>query len=999
MRIQKRILAIFGVALIATTYFFYFIYKNHKKIAEDSSKAIQNQEIINKIDSAFYSIANLESNTKSFIITGSGAFEQEARNDVSTLKTIADEFKSLPKTNNEDNAIISGIIEKIIQKVNFELEIIETNKVSQKNALEIMAGMNDRFITDSLKQFLARLQDSYSRQVNSHINERRLISNSNLKFSIIIGVFALILIGIILTQVNRFMRLKRTAENDARLKEIKYSRFVENSGMVLLTTDLEGNISFVNNRVGFLTGYEPSEIIGKHFSFLVGQQWVPAINNNFKKQLQTKGYELLIEFPLNVKSGGQIWVEQSSIILFDNGTPTGFQCIVKDITERKKMDIEKKKIELEREESQYRLQSILDNTTLIIYIKDLEGRYLLINKTYKEIFHFTEEQAIGKTDFDLLPEDEAQRNYDIDQYVIREQKTIEMEETISQPDGNRNLLLVRFPLFDKNHKIYGIGGIATDNTERFLYGQHLIEAKTKAEMAEQLQEQFLANMSHEIRTPMNGIIGMTNILIDSPLTEEQKEFVQVIKRSSDNLLILINDILDISKIKAGKLRIENIDFRLREVIETTMAPFNVKIMEKGLKLGVVVDRNIPDSLAGDPHRLNQILTNLLSNAIKFTENGEINLGIKMLSNQEDNIALEFSISDTGIGISADKLHYIFESFTQAETGITRKFGGTGLGLSITKKLIELQGGKIDVTSMPNKGTTFTFIINYDVANKDVPQKQEAGVEEENIPGESLAGKKILVIEDNETNRKVIYHMLKKVGIATNMACNGKEAVKLLEEGHQCDLIIMDLQMPEMDGFDTTIYIRNQLKLTIPIIAMTASAMRNEKAKCLELGMNEYLTKPFVPAELYRQLKRYLLSNHADAIVHTEETKPAEDTKEQEKLYSLDHLIELDDVDCLYEVLQLFLDSTPIALSDISAAIKETNWDQVYKQSHKLKSSLGLLQMNKLLSFVTRMESDAKDKINLDRISKDFKVAEKLFKEVKPMIEAELKEASILLIKN
>ncbi|MBK5270554.1 MAG: PAS domain S-box protein, partial [Bacteroidia bacterium] len=352
------------------------------------------------------------------------------------------------------------------------------------------------------------------------------------------------------------MRLRKSAENDARLKEIKYSNIVENSGLVLLTTDLNGNISFVNNRVGFLTGYGPTEIIGKHFSFLVDKEWIPVINNNFKEQLFTKEYELLIEFPLNVKSGSQVWVEQSSIILFDEGKPTGFQCIVKDISERKKIEVEAKKIELEREESQYRLQSILDNTTLIIYIKDLEGRYLLINKTYKEIFHLTDEQAIGKTDFDLLPEAEAQRNFDIDQYVIREQKTIEMEETISQAEGTQNLLLVRFPLFDKNQKIYGVGGIATDNTERFLYGQHLIEAKGKAEMAEQLQEQFLANMSHEIRTPMNGIIGMTNILMDSSLNEEQKDFVQVIKKSSDNLLVLINDILDISKIKAGKLRIE-----------------------------------------------------------------------------------------------------------------------------------------------------------------------------------------------------------------------------------------------------------------------------------------------------------------------------------------------------------------------------------------------------------------------------------------------------------
>ncbi|HYM95181.1 MAG TPA: response regulator, partial [Chitinophagaceae bacterium] len=673
-----------------------------------------------------------------------------------------------------------------------------------------------------------------------------------------------------------------------------------------------------------------------------------------------------------------------------------FQCIVKDIMERKKAEMEAKKSELEKEENQYRLQSILDNAALIVYIKDLEGRYTLINKLYKDIYQFTEEQAIGKTDFELLPEAEAQRNYDIEQYVIREQKTIEMEETISRSGSPRNLLMVRFPLFDKNQKIYGITGIATDMTERFLYGKHLIEEKSKAEMAEQLQEQFLANMSHEIRTPMNGIIGMTNILSESPLNDEQREFVQVIKKSSDNLLVLINDILDISKIKAGKLRIEKIDFFLRETVENTLIPFNVKIMEKGLKLGFVVDRNIPDSLVGDPHRLNQILTNLLGNAIKFTEKGEINLEIKLLNRQTDSVSLEFSVSDTGIGIFGDKLQYIFESFTQAETGITRKFGGTGLGLSITRKLIELQRGTIDVTSMPDKGTTFTFVLSYTISKqKKSTKKQQQNLELDN--GESFAGKKILLVEDNETNRKVIYHMLKKFGIQVQMVCNGKEAVKLLTEGHSWDLIIMDLQMPEMDGFETTKYIRQKLNLTTPIIAMTASALRNEKAKCFELGMNEYLTKPFVPANLYFQLKRFLFSN--DVARNDVQDKAADNDKEIFKPYNLAHLIELDDIDCMCEVLQLFLESTPVSLNEISAGIKVKNWDLVYKQSHKLKSSLGLLQMDEFLSVITRIELNAKEIKNLDSIPDDFRKAEKLFDEVKPMIETELKEAVETAVKN
>jgi PAS domain S-box-containing protein len=502
------------------------------------------------------------------------------------------------------------------------------------------------------------------------------------------------------------------------------------------------------------------------------------------------------------------------------------------------MESELKKIELEREEHQFRLQSILDNTPLMIFIKDLNGRYLLANKSYKDAFNFTSEQIIGKTDFDLVSEANAERYKEIDEYVIREQKNVEVEETIEQAGVSKNLLIVKFPLFDKNNTIYGISGIASDITERYLYGLHLIEARRKAELAEQLQEQFLANMSHEIRTPMNGIIGMTNILLNTPMSNEQKDFVHIIKKSSDSLMVLINDILDLSKIKAGKLRIEHIDFRLRETVEQTISTFRVLINDKGLKLRTSVDLSIPDSLTGDPHRLNQILNNLISNAIKFTAAGEISFEIKPINQSKNEIELLFSISDTGIGIPQEKLESIFESFSQAESGTSRKFGGSGLGLSITKKLIEMQHGSIEVKSMPGKGTEFNFTIKYAIPAHTVA-KQYDNVKQERLNEGGLSGKRVLVVEDNEANQKVIYHMLDKIGIDADLADNGKVAIKLLEDGFQYDLVIMDLQMPEMDGFETTQYIRQDLKLTIPIIAMIVMSFLNFFLKVFRLQQCSY----------------------------------------------------------------------------------------------------------------------------------------------------------------
>jgi PAS domain S-box-containing protein len=996
MRIKKRILFIFGIALITTAGFFYFLYYNNQKIVNNSLQVLQAQKIIKNIDSAFYSIADVESGVKNLVIAGDVSFEPKVMNDIATLKRVSYELIKLKGVNASESLIINNLIQQIKQKIDLELELVRTNKISRQKALELLAEMKDQPVTDSLRQLLAGLRNIYSNQLNTELAENKAISKADLESSVIIGILAMILIGLILYQVNRYMSLRNLAEREAQNKEVKYSRFIEDSGLIVVLADLKGNINFVNKRVKNCTGIEPEEIIGKHFSTLVDKTWVPIINNNFRRQIQTKEFELQIEFPLNVKSGEPIWVEQSSTVMSEDGKPVGFQCILKDITEKKKAEEEAKKSEMEKEENQYRLQSILDNSTLIVYIKDLDGRYLLINKKYKELYQLTEEQAIGKTDFDLLSSDEAQRNFDMDQYVIREQKTIEIEETIEKSGNTYNLLMVRFPLYDKNHNIYGTVGIANDITERFLYGKHLIEEKSKAEMAEQLQEQFLANMSHEIRTPMNGIIGMTNILIDTPLSDEQKEFVHVIKKSSDNLLVLINDILDLSKIKAGKLRIENIDFQLRETVENTLAPFNVKIMEKGLKLGFVVDRNIPDMLIGDPHRLNQVLTNLLGNAVKFTEKGEINLGIKLLERHDDTVSLEFSVSDTGIGVSPDKLKYIFESFTQAETGITRKFGGTGLGLSITKKLIELQHGAIDVSSEQGKGTIFTFVLDYGISSKQEIGKPKRLSELRTLDNNRLSGKKILVVEDNETNQKVIFHMLKKFGVDIRIVNNGKEAIQVLEDGCPYDLLIMDLQMPEMDGFETTKYIRQQLKLKVPIFAMTASALRNEKTKCFELGMNEYLTKPFVPAELHQQLKKYLLPE--DIQIHSIKDRDQDQKNISDKPYDLGHLIELEDADCLCEVLQSFLESTPLTLSEIESGIHEHDWDRVYKQSHKLKTSLGLLQMEKLLSVMGVIEINAKENKNLERIPGEFKKAELLFKQIKPMIEEELKDAVKLLVK-
>jgi PAS domain S-box-containing protein len=989
MRISKKGLLIAGIVFLASICLFIFINENHKKITENSTQKQTIRENLKSIDATVYKINELELNTQRFIITGDPLFQKEALGKIADLKQMAQEFDSEKSYHPE--YLFTPLLYK---KLNLEQKLLSVSEVSTKDAIAILSNQENKDITTFLYQSLSSLKENYLQQINVLNEEAKAIDILNFKTSITIILGSIVLILLTLFNVFKNRRLRKVAETDSREIEIKYKNLVENCGAGLLTTDLNGNITFINKRITSFTGFEPDEIIGKNYSSLVDTEWTNVINEKFKKQFLIRKSECCLEFPLRVKSGSIIWVEQTSVILSEEGEPKGFQCLVKDITDKKNVEEELKKIEQQREEYQFRLQSILDNTPLIVFIKDLEGKYLLANKSYRDAFQLTKEQIIGKTDFDLVSEENARRYREIDEYVIREQKNTEVEETIQLGGEMTNLLIVKFPLFDKDNNIYGIGGIASDITERYLYGMHLIESKSKAEMAEQLQEEFLANMSHEIRTPMNGIIGMTNILLNTSMTDEQKDFLKVIKKSSDNLLVLINDILDLSKIKAGKLRIEKIDFRLRETLEHSINTFRCLIKEKGLTLRISVDLDVPDSLTGDPHRLNQILNNLISNAIKFTVKGEINLEIKAIQQENKEVDLLFCVADTGIGIAKEKLKTIFETFSQAETETSRKFGGSGLGLSITKKLIELQKGSIHVSSTPGEGTTFTFHIKYAIANNTVA-KQYGNVKQDTLKQDGLSGKRILIVEDNEANQKVIYHMLHNAGIEPDLADNGKVAIQLLEDGFEYDLIIMDLQMPEMDGFETTVYIRQKLNLNIPIIAMTASALRNEKIKCLEIGMNEYMNKPFVPSDLFRELRRFLLKSEE---IETEET-PVIAKNESKKLYSLNHLIEMDDMDCLCEVLQLFLDSVPMIMVEIKEAIIEERWEDVYKKSHKVKSSIGILQMGKLMSLISKVELGAKERKNLDEILPNFEKAEELFEKINPMIEVELASALAVVQKN
>ena len=524
---------------------------------------------------------------------------------------------------------------------------------------------------------------------------------------------------------------------------------------------------------------------------------------------------------------------------------------------------------------------------------------------------------------------------------------VNYDHRIQTRSGLKYINIQVYPSLGQNGTPEKFIGIIQDITTRKRAEEEILKARELTENLMKVKEIFLANMSHEIRTPMNAILGFTRLLFETSLSQEQKSFVDAIHFSGENLLVIINDILDLSKIQSGKMTIEKYEFNMHELIKGIIKVLQPRAQEKGLTLVDKIDAQITPIVKGDPVRLNQILTNLISNAIKFTERGGVTIELTSMASEGIYELFEFRIQDSGIGIPEEKQSVIFDDFVQATDDTTRKYGGTGLGLSIVKKLVTLQEGKISLQSIPGIGSTFTVHLTFEKVNIKEAASSTA------IPSlsdfaERLHGTTVLVVEDNTLNQALVKKVLEKGGCEMDIASNGLKAIEYLQS-KVYDVVLMDVQMPEMDGYETTQYIRNQLaapQSTIPIIAMTAHAFGDDVSRCISAGMNDYISKPFKAETLYLKLLKYkegFDKNKTELLTSEQVTNCIMDFS-VDKFIGSNQNFSADFFDILER-------ETPVFIAALQHAVENRDLQSVISICCQIKSSFSLLKIIQLDNLV------------------------------------------------
>ena len=722
----------------------------------------------------------------------------------------------------------------------------------------------------------------------------------------------------------------------------------------LVTINPEGKITGMNEAFINATDLSREKMMDTDFFKYFTE---PLKAQEVCKAVFSKGF--VKNYPLSIKDHELTHVLfNGSVYKDEHGKVLGAVVIARDVTELKKTQVHLE--ESLKEVSSYK--KALDQSSFVSITNEF-GIITYVNDNFCRFFQFSSKELIGQ-DHRIVNSGYHPKSFIRDLWTTIQNGEIWRGEINNKAKNGANYWMDTsiVPFLNDEGKIYQYIAIRTDITEQKNIAIELLESKRLAEMATTIAEeakikavqaaeiaenasliaenavkakqQFLSNMSHEIRTPMNAIIGFTKVMLKTDLSVKQKEYLQAIKISGDALIVLINDILDLAKVDAGKMSFEATPFKLSTSVSAMLHLFETKIQEKNLKLVTHYDSRIPEVLLGDPGRLHQIILNLVSNAVKFTPSGQITVDVRLLVEEENEVFVKFAITDTGIGISEDMLKTIFENFQQASNGTSRLYGGTGLGLAIVKQLVEQQDGDIYVKSVVDKGSTFSFVLNFQKTDALIASEPNLLVLDN--PTQSI---RVLVVEDIVLNQLLMNTLLDDFGFECDMAANGRIAIQKLKK-NVYDVILMDLQMPEMNGFEATEYIRNTMKLQVPIIALTADVTTADLEKCTAVGMNDYVAKPVD--------ERLLYSKMVGLIKKTALLKEQEAYQKQQiqkvKCTDLQYLMRRtkSNPHLMMEMIALYLEQTPPLIRAMKQSIQIQDWQGLRAAVHKMIPSFSIV---------------------------------------------------------
>ena len=757
-------------------------------------------------------------------------------------------------------------------------------------------------------------------------------------------------------------------------REIRQRTVLSTIAEGIITISSEGVIETVNPAVESIFGYEASEMIGQNISVLMPHRFREqhtTYMTHYASQAR-EGKTNIINMPREItgmKKSGECFPLDITVCEMQIKDQRKYNCALRDITERKK-------VETALRESEKQFRQIIEKTPIPMMITDSFGNIELFNRKFIDMFGWTTENVRSSEQWwNAVYPDESYRKEVFaawDAAASRAKSTgkemAPMEWMLTCKSGDIRMVEFRMMPAGEVRNVIAMNDI----TERMQAETVLIEAREQAESATQAKSEFLAIMSHEIRTPMNGVLGMAQLLRNSPLNEDQREQVETLYQSGGALLGIINEILDFSKIEAGKLELESIDFDLEAALSDVCRLLSPKAEEKGIELVFNYAQNCPRVIVADASRIRQIMLNLVGNAIKFTETGHVILRARMEDSKGDQVDLHLEVQDTGIGMDIEAQSKLFQSFSQADASTTRRFGGTGLGLAISKQLVTLMGGKIGVNSAPGLGSTFWININVHKGvaaseNSMAPRQLLSDLQESEVRGQLPANLRLLLVEDNLVNQKVATALLKTLQLEIDVASDGVEALSRCE-AVDYDLILMDCLMPKMDGYLTTARIRELEQGAtghVPIIALTADAQEGNRKKCFDAGMDDYLAKPYNVADLHTKLLKWLGGIEESA-----------DQKSDKRVLVIDKAVtaSLHQVlgDDFHEVVEAFLESVPAIFAAMDEAKRDSDNEALHRHAHSLKSSAANIGATQLMELSAQLEED----FNLSRVTNlDDKIAQ------------------------